>query len=72
MLGLWTAHASVGNIIGGLLAAAVLQYGYEVLFLLQRALCHIHVILLIFKYKRDELQMKSGGLQMNTVVHHFL
>ena len=35
-------------------------------------MCHIHMILLILKYKKDKLQMKSGGLQMNTVAHHFL
>lgn len=30
MLGLWSACASVGNIIGALLASAVLDYGYDV------------------------------------------
>ena len=27
----------------------------------------VEMILLILGYKKDELQMKSGGLQMNTV-----
>jgi MFS family permease len=30
VLGLWSACASVGNIIGALLASAVLDYGYDV------------------------------------------
>lgn len=34
VLGLWSACASVGNIIGALLASAVLDYGYDYAFLL--------------------------------------
>jgi OPA family glycerol-3-phosphate transporter-like MFS transporter 3 len=34
VLGLWSACASVGNIIGALLVAAVLDYGYEYAFLM--------------------------------------
>ena len=30
MLGVWSACASVGNIIGALMASAVVDYGYEV------------------------------------------
>ena len=30
VLGLWSACASVGNIMGALLTSAVLKYGYEV------------------------------------------
>ena len=34
VMGLWSACASVGNIIGALLVAAVLDYGYEYAFLM--------------------------------------
>lgn len=30
MFGLWSACASVGNILGAFLASSVLKYGYEV------------------------------------------
>lgn len=30
MFGLWSACASVGNILGAFLASCVLKYGYEV------------------------------------------
>lgn len=42
MFGLWSACASVGNILGAFLASCVLKYGYEVgiaVWLLARAAC---------------------------------
>lgn len=37
LLGLWSSCASVGNIIGALLASSVLSYGYEYCFLMTSA-----------------------------------
>lgn len=44
MFGLWSACASVGNILGAFLASCVLKYGYEVgiaVWLLARTACLI-------------------------------
>lgn len=37
VFGLWSACASVGNILGACLASSVLQYGYEYAFLVTAA-----------------------------------
>ena len=37
VFGLWSAGASVGNILGACLASSVLQYGYEYVFLVMLA-----------------------------------
>ncbi|RNA18804.1 sugar phosphate exchanger 3 [Brachionus plicatilis] len=48
IFGIWSANASVGNILGALMVASILKYGYHYAFLLSSAVFFAGAILVLF------------------------
>lgn len=68
IFGIWSACASVGNIIGAALAAAFIQYGYEYPFLVCCILLLACAVICFFAIvpSPDDVGMKLGSSSENT------
>ncbi|KAF7658474.1 hypothetical protein LDENG_00012370 [Lucifuga dentata] len=64
VFGLWSACASVGNILGAFLASSVLQYGYEYAFLVTSVVQFAGGVVVFFGLL---ISPKEVGLSMETV-----